>query len=65
MRTSHTSYLAGVASTNISPLHMENTHNRRVEVPSTPPVVPLVALSLQPLEAISNAKESIPIANVD
>ena len=65
MRTSHTYDLPGAPSTDISPLPMEDTHIRHVEVPSTSSVVPLVTSSPQPLEAMSNAEESVPIANVD
>ena len=65
MRTSHTYDLPGAPLTEISLLPMEDTHIRHVEVPSTPLVVPLVASSSQPLEAMSNAKELVPIANVD
>ena len=57
MRTSHTSDLPGVPSVDISLLPMEDTHITHVEVPSTPPKVPLVALSPQPLEAMPNAEE--------
>ena len=65
MRTSHTSDLLGAPSTNISPLSMEDTHIKHVEVPFTSPGVPLVTSSPQPLEAMSNAKESVSIANVN
>ena len=44
---------------------MEDTYIRHVEVPSTPPAVPLVASSPQPLEAMSNVEKLVPIANVD
>ena len=54
MRTSHTYDLPGAPLTEISLLPMEDTHIRHVEVPSTPLVVPLVASSSQPLEAMSN-----------
>ena len=36
-----------------------------MEVRSTPLTVPLVALSPQPLEAMSNDEESVPTVNVD
>ena len=65
MRTSYTSDFPGAPSTNISSLPMKDTHITSVEVPSTSPVVPLVASSLQQLEAMSNAEESVPTTNVN
>ena len=65
MRTSHTSDLSGAPSVDISPLPMEDAHITPVEVPSTPPAMPLFVLPLQPLEVMTNAEESIPIVNVD
>ena len=57
--------LLGASLANISPLLMEDTHITLLEVSSTPLVVPLVAPSLQPLEAMSNDEESVPTVNVD
>ena len=65
MRTSHTSDLPSAPLVEISPLPMEDSHITLVEVPSTPLIVPLVASSPQPLEAMSNDEESVPIVNVD
>ena len=65
MRTSHTFDLSGAPSADISPLPMEDSHITLVEVPPTPLTVPLVASSPQPLEAMSNVDESVPIVNVD
>ena len=65
MRTSHTSDLLGAPLADISPLPMKDSHITLVEVPSTPLTVPLVASSPQPLEAMSNDEESVPIVNVD
>ena len=65
MRTSHTSDLPCAPLTDISPLPMEDSHITLVEVPSIPLTVPLVASSPQPLEAMSNDEESIPIVNFD
>ena len=55
----HTSNLSSTPSNDISPLHMEDTHIRHVEVPFTPYGIPLVASSSQPLEAMSNTEESV------
>ena len=65
MRNSHISDLPCAPSTDISLLPMEDIHIRHMKVSSTPPVVPLIASSPQPLEAMSNADESVPIANVN
>ena len=65
MKTSHTSDLPGAPLADISPLPMEDSNITLVEVLSTPLIVPLVASSPQPLEAMSNDEESIPIVNVD
>ena len=56
--------LPGAPLADISHPPMEETHITPVEVPSTL-VVPLVASSLQPLEAMSNAEKSVPTTNVD
>ena len=63
MRTRHTFDLLDVPSTNIHPLPMEDTHITPLEVPSTPPVVSLVASSLQPFETMSITNESISTIN--
>ena len=65
MKTSHTSDLQSAPLADISPLPMEDSHITLVEAPSTPLTVPLVTLSPQPLEAMSNDEESVPIINVD
>ena len=65
MRTSHTSDLPSAPLADNSPLPMEDSHITLVEVLSTPLTVLLVASSPQPLEAMSNDEESIPIVNVD
>ena len=65
MRTSHTSDFPSAPLVNISRLPMDDTHITHVEVPSTPLVVPLIASSPQPLEAMSNDEESTPTTNVD
>ena len=65
MRTSHTSNFPSEPLADISPLHIEDTHITPVDVPSTPPAVPLVASSLQSLEAMSNDEESVATTNVD
>ena len=65
MRTSHTYDIPSEPLADISLLHIEDTHITLVEVPSTPPAVPLVASSLQSLKAMSNDEESVAITNVD
>ena len=57
MRTSHTYAIPGAPSIDISLLPMEDTHIRHVEVPSSPPAVPLIVSLPQLLEAMSNAEE--------
>ena len=62
--TRHTSVLRDTPSTNISLPPVEETSITPMEVPSTPPVVPLVASSPPSIEAIL-VDELVHIANDD
>ena len=64
-RTMHTSVLRDAPSNDINPPPVEKTLITPVEVPSTPPVVPLVASSPQLIEATLIDEELIHIANDD
>ena len=63
--TRHTSILRDAPSTNISLPLIEETPITPMEVSSTPPVVPLVASSPQPIEATLVYEELVHIANDD
>ena len=63
--TRHTSILRDAPSTNISLPLVQETPITPMEVPSTPPVVPLVASSPQLIEATLVDEEFVHIANDD
>ena len=63
--TRHTSILRDAPSTNISPPPIEGTLITSMEVLSTPPIVPLVASSLQLIEVTLVDEELVYIANDD
>ena len=63
--TRHTSILRDAPSTNISPLPIKGTLITSMEVLSTPPIVPLVASSLQLIEVTLVNEELVHIANDD
>ena len=61
----HTFVLGDAPSTDISPPPVEETLITPMEVPSTPPVVLLVASSPQPIETTLVDEELVHIANDD
>ena len=63
--TRHTSILRDAQSTDISPLPVEETPITPMEMPSTPPIVPLVASLPQSIEATLVDEELVHIANDD
>ena len=65
VRTRHTSILRDASSTDINLPPVQETPITPMEMPSTPPVVPLVASSPQLIEATLVDEEFVHIANDD
>ena len=63
--TKHTFVLRDAPSTDISPPPVEETPITPMEVPSTPPIVPLVASSPQSIEATLVDEKLVHITNDD